>query len=158
MSTIDRRKIYSLRLLRGLDLAAQGNTHTFALCHGCFDVLHIGHLQHLQQAKKIADILIVTITADKYVKKGSGRPIFAAEQRAEMVAALSCVDYVTINNAPDPCKVLRMLKPDFYVKGKDYYGTHCKEFDVANEIGTQLVFTNTDKFSTTELIERLKHE
>lgn len=126
------------------------------MCHGCFDVLHLGHVKYLQEAKRKGMTLIVTVTADQYVNKGESRPIFTAGQRAEMLAALKCVDYVAINNAPDACDALKAIRPDFYVKGSDYKGTTCEEFEVAKSISTEVVFTSTEKFSTTELIERLQ--
>lgn len=126
------------------------------MCHGCFDVLHIGHVRHLQEAKRNGITLVVSVTADAYVGKGDGRPIFTAAERAEMLAALECVDYVVINDGPNSYDALRFIKPDFYVKGIDYKGTDCEEFQIAKSIGAKMVFTNTEKFSTTELIERLQ--
>lgn len=126
------------------------------LCHGCFDLLHVGHVRYLQAAKAMGDMLIVTITADKHINKGEGRPIWNEHRRAEMVAALKCVDRVMINDAPDVCEILTLIKPSLYVKGKDYKGVKCHEFDVAEAVGAKMVFTNTEKFSTTDLIERIR--
>src|SRR3989338_2117378 len=86
-------------------------------CHGCFDLMHPGHIKHFQAAKKMGDILIVTITPDKYVDKGPCRPVFNETLRAESIAALECVDYVSINKWPTAEEALRLLKPDIYVKG-----------------------------------------
>src|SRR3990167_3321379 len=89
-------------------------------CHGVFDLLHIGHIKHLQSAKKYGDILIVTLTPDHYVNKGPGRPRFTAALRAEAIAALDCVDYVVINKWPTAIEAIQHIKPAVYVKGSEY--------------------------------------
>lgn len=126
------------------------------LCHGCFDALHIGHIRHLQAAKNLGGILIVTVTSDRYVNKGNNRPLFSAQERIEMLSALQCVDYVAINDAPDATKNIGIIRPDIYVKGPDYKGTNCEEFNAVKALGGKVVFTSTQKFSTTELINKLK--
>lgn len=125
-------------------------------CHGCYDILHFGHVTHLREAKRRGATLIVTVTADKYINKGIGRPVFTDKQRAEMLAALDCVDYVAINNSPDAIRALSIIRPDFYVKGRDYKNITCEEFESAKKMGIELIFSNTEKFSTTELIERIR--
>ena len=89
-------------------------------CHGVFDLFHNGHLKYLNSAKKYGDILVVSVTSDKYVNKGPGRPRFNENDRALMLSSLSVVDFVVINNGPLAVNVISKLKPDFYVKGKDY--------------------------------------
>ena len=89
-------------------------------CHGVFDLFHVGHVAYLQEAKKYGDILLVTLTEDKFVKKGPGRPFFRSIERANVIASLSCVDYVYINHAHDAVNLLKLVKPDFYIKGPDY--------------------------------------
>ena len=89
------------------------------LCHGCFDLLHIGHIRHLQAAWHMGNCLVVTVTADEYVNKGPGRPLFTAEQRAEALAALHCVDYVSINKWPTAVEAIRLLRPHILCKGAD---------------------------------------
>ena len=89
-------------------------------CHGVFDLLHIGHIQHLEQAKKLGDVLVVTLTPDKHVNKGPHRPIFAQDLRAQAIAALDCVDYVAINKWPLADRTIQFLRPDIYVKGTEY--------------------------------------
>src|SRR5580698_8187548 len=88
--------------------------------HGTFDLLHLGHVRHLEAARKLGDVLIVTVTADRFVNKGPGRPIFGQEVRAEMLAALEYVDFVGINHGPDAESLLDIIRPDVYVKGSDY--------------------------------------
>lgn len=89
-------------------------------CHGVFDLLHPGHIYHFCSAKEKGDILVVTITADKFVKKGPGRPVFNADLRAEVLSSLALVDYVTIINSDSAMVAIDLVKPDFYVKGADY--------------------------------------
>jgi rfaE bifunctional protein nucleotidyltransferase chain/domain len=85
-----------------------------------FDLLHIGHINYLQSAKKLGDILIVSVTEDKFINKGPGRPFFTNNLRMQSLAALSCVDYIYLNNAPTALEAIRLIKPNYYVKGKDY--------------------------------------
>src|SRR5438270_12641693 len=99
-------------------LRAAGNKTVH--CHGVLDVLHIGHLRHLNGARKLGDVLVVTITPDHLVNKGPGRPAFTETLRAEALAMLECVDLVAINHWPTAPEVIKMLRPDFYVKGSDY--------------------------------------
>lgn len=126
------------------------------MAHGCFDYLHWGHIRHLEAAKRKGMTLVVTVTADRYVNKGAGRPIFNQQQRAEMLAALSCVDYVAINDASDASRALKIIRPDFYIKGQDYKTVACDEFNIARSVGAEIIFTDTEKFSSTALIERLR--
>lgn len=125
-------------------------------CHGCFDALHIGHIRHLQAAKAMGDVLLVTVTSDKFVNKGKNRPVFSEMERAEALCALQCVDYVAINDAPDAIELINSIRPHIYIKGSDYKGKNCAEFDAVRYLGGRVAFTKTSKFSTTELIEKLK--
>ena len=130
------------------------------LCHGCFDLMHPGHIKHFQAAKNMGDILIVTVTADIYVDKGSTRPVFNEKLRAESIAALECVDFVAINKWPTAEETLRLLRPDIYVKGQEFEnmedmtGKLQKEKRILQEIGTQMCYTHEIVFSSTELIKK----
>src|SRR5580700_10502892 len=90
------------------------------LCHGVFDLMHIGHIRHFQEAKKSGEILIVTITPDRFVNKGPHRPVFTETLRAEAIASLEAVDYVAINKWPTAVEAIELLRPDVYAKGSDY--------------------------------------
>lgn len=128
------------------------------MCHGCFDLLHLGHVKHFQAAKAMGDILIVTVTADAFVNKGPDRPVFKDTQRTEMIAALECVDYVAINNMPDSAEAILLLKPDIYVKGVDYIGTPKNaEQEAVEKIGAQIAYTKTQKFSSTDFINGIRN-
>jgi len=129
-------------------------------CHGCFDLMHPGHIKYFQAAKKMGDILVVTVTPDIYVDKGPGRPVFNQVLRAESIAALACVDYVAVNIWPTAEETLRALKPHVYVKGQEFEhledktGKIQKEYEVLKEIGAQIAFTHEAVFSSTELLNK----
>jgi len=141
------------------ELQSKGNKVTLA--HGVYDLVHMGHIRHLEQAGHEGDFLIVTITADKHVNKGPGRPIFSEQLRAEMLAAIRYVDWVAINNAPDASHVLELIKPDVYVKGSDYEnpdddltGRIVAERDAVEQCGGKIVFTKGITFSSSSLINK----
>ena len=130
-------------------------------CHGVFDLLHIGHIRHFEQAKQMGDILVVTITTDKYVDKGPARPAFPEKLRAEAIASLGMVDYVAVNPYPTAEDTLRLLHPDIYVKGSEFKvifsdmtGKIAGEAEVTRELGIKIAFTEDIVFSSTNLINR----
>jgi rfaE bifunctional protein kinase chain/domain/rfaE bifunctional protein nucleotidyltransferase chain/domain len=131
------------------------------LAHGTFDLLHMGHMKHLESARREGDVLMVTLTADRYVNKGPGRPIFSQNMRAEMLAALACVDYVGINDAVTSEHVLELIRPDIYVKGPDYVnarndvtGNIDRERETVERHGGRVIFTDDVTLSSTMLINR----
>ena len=140
------------------DLKAAGKK--IVHCHGCFDLMHPGHIKYFQAAKKMGDVLVVTVTPDMYVDKGPGRPVFNERLRTKSIAALECVDYVAINKWPTAEETLRLLRPDIYVKGQEFEnfqdktGKLQKERQVASEIGTEIRFTHEIVFSSTELFNK----
>jgi rfaE bifunctional protein kinase chain/domain/rfaE bifunctional protein nucleotidyltransferase chain/domain len=130
-------------------------------CHGVFDLLHVGHIRHFEQAKQMGDMLVVTTTADRFVNKGPGRPVFSDELRAEAIAALDCVDYVAISGWPMAVEVVKLIQPDFYVKGPDYAdpdndmsGGIILEEEAVRSVGGQIAFTDDITFSASNLINR----
>ena len=131
-----------------------------ALCHGCFDLMHPGHIKHFQAAKKLADILVVTVTPDKYVDKGEDRPVFNQNLRADSIAALECVDYVAVNKWPTAEELLRLLMPDIYVKGQEFENLEDKtgkiqrEYKILEELGIKMEFTHEIVFSSTQLLNK----
>lgn len=131
------------------------------LCHGVFDLLHVGHIRHFEHAKKLGDILVVTLTADLYVNKGPHRPAFPEDLRAESLAALDCVDYVAINRWPLATEPIERLRPHVYVKGSDYRdqdgdrtGGIAIEENAVRSVGGELAFTDDITFSASNLINR----
>ena len=127
-------------------------------CHGCFDLMHPGHIKYFQASKKMGSILVVTVTPDKFIDKGPGRPVFDQSLRTESIAALECVDYVAVNRWPTAQETLRLLLPDYYVKGhefeklQDKTGKIQKEVEVVKEINAEMRFTREIVFSSTKLI------
>ena len=100
------------------DLKSKGKTVVH--CHGVFDLLHIGHIRHFQEARTFGNVLVVTITPDEHVHKGPNRPAFTTALRLEALAALESIDYVAVNKWPIAVETIKMLKPDIYCKGPDY--------------------------------------
>ena len=113
-------KIKTIEELGEIARSAQAKGRTVALCHGVFDLVHLGHIRHIQAARNEGDVVMVTVTADLYVNKGPGRPIFPENMRAEMLASLAHVDWVGINHTSSAEPVLDTVRPDIYVKGSDY--------------------------------------
>ncbi|MDP5171190.1 MAG: PfkB family carbohydrate kinase [Bacteroidia bacterium] len=130
-----------------------------ALCHGCFDLLHLGHIKHFEAAAKAADVLVVTLTPDHLVNKGPGRPVFNQNMRAESIAALESVRNVAINTGSTAIELLKMLKPTYYIKGSDYKnfeedltGNIRKEVEAVRSVGGDIYFTDEVTFSSSKLI------
>lgn len=138
-----------------------GEGRRIVLCHGVFDLLHVGHVRHLQDAKRNGDILVVTITADEYVNKGPDRPAFPAELRLEFLANLEVVDYVAVVNESSATPAITAVKPTSYVKGGEYAdiegditGKMRAEKELVESLGGQVVFTHDITFSSSNLLNR----
>ena len=127
--------------------------------NGCFDLLHIGHVRLLQKAREKGDFLVVAVNSDSSVRqiKESGRPVMPEDQRAEVVAALGCVDWVTIFDEPDPLDLIRLLKPDVLVKGTDWSEEEIIGAPEVREAGGQVLRIQLEPGSSTSaLIERIR--
>lgn len=156
-----RRKILTLDQLAQHAELARKEGRRVVLAHGTFDLLHMGHVRHLEQARALGDVLLVTLTADPYVNKGPGRPVFTAALRAEMVAALTYVERVAVNDAPTAENVIKLVKPDVYVKGSDYAkadddvtGKIHDEHQAVEAYGGRIHFTYDITFSSSSLLNR----
>ena len=152
-------KILSLKDLASKAEELRQRGKRIILCHGTFDLLHIGHIRHLQNAHKEGDILITTVTGDSYVNKGPGRPVFPEHLRSENLAALACVDLVAINQALTATNVISLIKPHAYVKGAEYKddkddltGNIALERDAVEQHGGELIFTEDITFSSSSLL------
>jgi rfaE bifunctional protein nucleotidyltransferase chain/domain len=138
---------------------AAGRTVAFA--NGCFDLLHVGHVRYLQAAAKEADRLVVAVNDDPSAAKlkGPGRPIIAAADRAELVAGLRGVDYVTLFSDPTVDRLITMLKPDVHCKGTDYSVDTVPERAVVRAYGGRIAIVGDAKsHSTRDLVARLQRE
>lgn len=131
------------------------------LCHGTFDLLHIGHIRHLKEAAELGDVLVVTLTPDRFVNKGPGRPAFTERLRLEAVAALDMVDYAALTDWPTAVETIGLLRPDVYVKGREYAdaagdvtGAIVPERQAVEAVGGELRFTDDIVFSSSALINR----
>lgn len=132
---------------------------TIVTTNGCFDILHVGHVRYLQKTKSFADVLIVALNSDKSVKsiKGSDRPINNEKDRAEILNALSCVDYVVLFDEDSPMDLLAEIKPDVHTKGADYTIETLPEAKTIIENGGRIEFISfVEGKSTTSLIEKMK--
>lgn len=130
---------------------------TIALANGCFDLLHVGHVRYLQAAAAEADRLVVAVNDDAAAAKGPGRPILTAAVRAELVAALRGVHYVTIFAEPTVTELLRALRPDVHCKGTDYTVETVPERDVVREYGGRIAIVGDPKdHSTRDLLARIR--
>ena len=119
------------------------------LCHGVFDIVHPGHIRHLDYAKSQADILIVSCTGDKFIDKGIYRPHIPQRIRASNLAAFEMVDYVLIDENKKPLNLLKKLKPDFFAKGFEYTSKGLppatqEEKNELDKFGSKLIFTPGD--------------
>jgi len=130
------------------------------LCHGIFDLLHPGYIVHLEEARALGDVLVVSLTADKFVNKGPGRPLCKEQLRARTLAALSCVDYVVVTSFPSASGPLEAIRPDIYCLGKDYeINVHKNDFlqkDLATaaKIGAAVRYVGSVVFSATKLLNQ----
>ncbi len=138
---------------------ARADGHTIAFANGCFDLLHVGHVRYLQGAAAEADRLIVAVNDDQSVAglKGPGRPVLAAADRAELVAAIRGVDYVVLFSDPNVERLLMLLRPDVHCKGTDYTVDSVPEREVVQTYGGRTAIVGDQKsHATRDLIARLR--
>ena len=129
---------------------------TIVLANGVFDILHVGHLKHLEAAKRMGDKLIVSLTLDECVNKGPGLPVHTWAQRAELLRGLRCVDEVV--PSVDDCAAIRAIRPDIFVKGIDYEDSPLLEDakHACNDVGAIMCTTTTPKWSSRDILEKLQ--
>ena len=154
-------KITSIENLKKIIFNLKSKKKKIVLCHGVFDLLHIGHIKHFNEARKYGDILVVTLTPDTYVDKGSRRPAFNEKLRLEAIAALNIVDYVALNSSPTAISAIKKIKPNIYCKGPDYKdhkndisGQIKNEIRELKKFGGKIIYTRDITFSSTNLINR----
>lgn len=130
---------------------------TVGLCHGAFDILHVGHTNHFKEAKKICDILLVSITSDSFIKKGPLQPFFRSEERAKFLLSIKYVDYIYISNSETGEEAINLLKPKYYIKGIDYINQKndknlIKEKKACKKNNAKIFYTKTYKYSSTKIL------
>ena len=152
-------KILSLDDLEKTARELRSGGKRVVMCHGTFDLMHTGHIRHLQRAKREGDVLLVTVTGDAYVNKGPGRPVFREELRVETLAALACVDFVAINFDQTAINAISRLRPHVYVKGSEYRaamddvtGNIERERQAVEACGGEIFYTDEITFSSSSLL------
>ncbi|MHB9036812.1 MAG: D-glycero-beta-D-manno-heptose 1-phosphate adenylyltransferase [Armatimonadota bacterium] len=155
-------KVQERSALQKIVEQAKSEGKTVVFTNGCFDIIHVGHIRCLQAARALGDVLVVGVNADDTVRrlKGEGRPIVPQYERVEVLAALECVDYVTIFEEELPTELILAIKPSIDVKGGDYRPEDMPEADAVRSVGgvvktVPYTSTDTEGFSTTNLIETI---
>jgi len=152
-------KIVNKEVLLKKILFFKNKNKKITLCHGVFDLFHVGHLRHMKFAKSQGDILIVSITKDKFINKGTGKPVFNENLRAELISSIEYVDYVYVSESQTAIDVINLVKPNIYCKGIEYKN---KKNDLTKKIdleiktvkknGGKIVFSNDLTFSSSKLL------
>ncbi len=156
------RKVIDLGALLELRARWRAEGRTVVWTNGCFDLLHVGHVRGLQEARGLGDVLVVGVNSDASVRKlkGPGRPVVPEAERAEVLAALACVDHVLIFGEDTPTEVLARLRPDVHCKGADYAPPSTRpipEAETVRAYGGRIAFlTFTPGVSTTDLVRRIE--
>lgn len=125
------------------------------MCHGVFDMLHTGHVEHLRQAREMGDRLIVSVVPDRFVSK-PGRPICTQDERLEMLLAIRHVDAAELCNAPGPQQLLIRYKPDIYARGSEYRWQEMPEYEVLRSLGVEIRYTKSIQPTTSAIIARIE--
>jgi D-beta-D-heptose 7-phosphate kinase/D-beta-D-heptose 1-phosphate adenosyltransferase len=158
LSSSSRSKVKTVRQLKPILARLRRRGERIVFTNGCFDLLHIGHLRYLQRARRHGDRLVVAINSDRSVRKikGPPRPLLPQAERAEVLAALSCVDFVTVFDEPDPLAVITALQPDVLIKGSDWSQNRIIGREVVEGRGGRVRRVPLVKgISTSRLIERI---
>jgi len=155
------KKIISIEVLAKVVSKLRVKGKKIVLCHGVFDLLHIGHIKHFKEAKKFGDVLVVTLTPDRFVQKGPNRPAFHDKLRLEAIAALEVVDFVSLNVSPTATTSIQRIKPHIFSKGPDYKNHHNdisgeikNEVRAIKKIGGKIIYTSDETFSSGKLINK----
>ncbi len=154
-------KIVTLEELAAIANRLRTENRQIVLCHGCFDLVHVGHLRHFKAARDHGDALVVTITADNFVNKGPDRPVFSDLLRSEFLASLEMVDYVAVVHEPSARPAIEAVRPAFYAKGSEYSqaddditGKIVHEKDLVEKFGGTLIFTDDITYSSSNLLNK----
>jgi D-beta-D-heptose 7-phosphate kinase/D-beta-D-heptose 1-phosphate adenosyltransferase len=153
-----KKKILSPGSLNKTLLRLRREGKSIAFTNGCFDILHLGHIRYLEAAQRPDRVLVVGLNSDSSVKKikGPGRPVTPQNQRVALIAALACVDYVTIFHETTPLKIIEALRPDILIKGSDWKAKEVVGADFVRSYGGKVEFIRYLKnFSTTKIIQSI---
>ena len=156
-----KEKIINLKELSKILSKLRTEGKKIVHCHGVFDLLHIGHIKHFEEAKKFGDVLVVSITPDEFVNKGPNRPAFTTSLRLEFLSALESVDYVVANKWPTAEEIIKIIQPNVYCKGPDYKnhldditGKIKDEVDTVTSVGGKIMYTDDITFSSSSLLNK----
>ena len=148
------------RLIARVAIARKGGARV-VFANGCFDLLHVGHVRYLEAAKGLGDLLVVGVNSDEQVRrlKGEGRPFVPERERAEVIASLRAVDYVTVFHEPTVTQLLLALRPDIHAKGTDYTEESVPERDIVRAYGGRVCIVGDPKdHSSTDIIKAVNNE
>lgn len=155
-------KVYTIDELAEVTKRAKAEGNKVGLCHGCFDIIHIGHVHHFKAARALCDILYVSVTADRYVNKGPDRPVIPEDERVEIISNLRDVSGAMINDTPTSTELLSRVLPSVYFKGQEYLnGPAAKnknflaERDLAYSLGIEVEHTFEKVCSSSKIISTL---
>jgi D-beta-D-heptose 7-phosphate kinase/D-beta-D-heptose 1-phosphate adenosyltransferase len=152
---MNKDKIIDRARLKDIISRSKSQGKKIVFTNGCFDIIHIGHIRYLREAKNLGDILIIGLNSDNSVSKiKPGRPLIPEEQRAEVLSALYMVDYITIFNEDTPYKLIKEIKPDILVKGADWGKEDIVGRDIVKEVHT---IPFVEGASTSEIIKKIKN-
>jgi D-beta-D-heptose 7-phosphate kinase/D-beta-D-heptose 1-phosphate adenosyltransferase len=152
------KKIKNLSQMKAIVARLKTRGQKVVFTNGCFDILHVGHVRYLNKAKNQGDVLIIALNTDRSVKtiKGEKRPVVPEKERAEVLAALECVDYVVLFDDPDPSRLIEALQPDVLVKGADWPRSQIIGREIVEKIGGRVVRVPlVAGASSTGVIERI---
>lgn len=155
--------IYQLYDLKEKIERLRGAGQIVGLCHGCFDIVHTGHIRHFNYAKSVCDYLFVSVTADPFVNKGPERPVFCDSERAEILANVQAIDGSVISHSETAEMVLDVLRPNIYFKGQEYQGVSTRfsenfrrELALAEKLNIEMCYTHEKVDSSTRIIEKIR--
>ena len=145
-------KIKPLQEITTLVAQQQETGKTVVFANGCFDLLHVGHIRYLEAARALGDLLVLGLNGDKSVRqlKGPGRPLMNQDERAEILAALECVDYLVVFDDPTAKEILETLKPNIHAKGTDYTRESVPERDTVLSYGGSIAIVGDPKDHSTQ--------
>ncbi len=157
-------KVYSITQLKKLIDSLKLSGDKVGLCHGCFDILHTGHIRHFEYAKKKCDHLFVSVTADRYINKDPGRPVFSASERSFIISSLNMISGTIISEYETSIELLTKLQPAVYFKGQEYSLNPDKinknfllEKNHAEYLGIEVQFTYEETDSSTSILNRIRN-
>lgn len=153
-----KKKIYDIKNLSKI-ISQKRKDKKIVLCHGVFDLVHIGHIEHFKKAKSLGDILVVTITSDRFINKGPERPYFKSALRLSFLASIEFIDYVSVIDSPSAIEGIKLIKPNIYCKGNDYKNNKKditnkikKEIKEIKKIKGKIIYTDEITFSSSKIL------